>query len=100
MDYWLNRLDALPPAPELPLEKSPCTVTRPRFVRRIKPRRRDLVRLKAAGAAALRLRECFWRPSRSWFPWDQTSDLRSPDFFTAPRTRCQQYCSRFTSLRC
>jgi len=33
-DYWLRRLDALPPAPKLPLAKSPVAITQPRFVRR------------------------------------------------------------------
>ena len=32
--YWLRRLDTLPPAPKLPLAKSPVAITRPRFVRR------------------------------------------------------------------
>ena len=33
-DYWLRRLDTLPPAPELPLEVNPSSVLKPRFVRR------------------------------------------------------------------
>ena len=32
--YWWNRLETLPPAPELPLVKSPGTVAHPQFVRR------------------------------------------------------------------
>ncbi len=31
--YWRDRLPTLPPAPELPLAKTPGTVTHPRFVR-------------------------------------------------------------------
>ena len=34
-DYWWQRLDTLPPAPELPLAKTPGTITRPTFTRRI-----------------------------------------------------------------
>ncbi|MBC1236572.1 non-ribosomal peptide synthetase [Nostoc sp. 2RC] len=33
-EYWFNRLDSLPPAPELPLAKNPNGVTNPRFQRR------------------------------------------------------------------
>nr|DAB41917.1 TPA_exp: ArzO - NRPS (Cy, A, Ox, PCP) [Fischerella sp. PCC 9339] len=33
-DYWFNRLDTLPPAPELPLLKSPSSCHQPRFHRR------------------------------------------------------------------
>lgn len=33
-EYWLRRLDKLPPAPRLPLAVAPDTVTRPRFSRR------------------------------------------------------------------
>ena len=33
-DYWLNRLATLPPAPDLPLAKSPSSVKDVRFVRR------------------------------------------------------------------
>jgi amino acid adenylation domain-containing protein len=33
-EYWLRRLDTLPPPPKLPLAKSPVAVRRPRFVRR------------------------------------------------------------------
>ncbi|TMR24787.1 amino acid adenylation domain-containing protein [Nonomuraea turkmeniaca] len=33
-DYWRERLDELPPAPQLPLAVDPATVTRPAFVRR------------------------------------------------------------------
>ncbi|WP_223166220.1 condensation domain-containing protein, partial [Nonomuraea sp. SYSU D8015] len=33
-DYWRERLDELPPAPQLPLAVDPATVTRPTFVRR------------------------------------------------------------------
>ncbi len=33
-NYWRRRLDTLPPAPELPLEKDPATLTQPTFVRR------------------------------------------------------------------
>ena len=33
-EYWLRRLDTLPPAPKLPLAKSPVAITQPRFVRR------------------------------------------------------------------
>ena len=32
--YWLNRLDTLPPAPELPLACMPVTIKKPRFTRR------------------------------------------------------------------
>ncbi len=32
--YWRNRLSVLPPAPELPLAKSPSAVVQPRFMRR------------------------------------------------------------------
>jgi amino acid adenylation domain-containing protein/thioester reductase-like protein len=32
--YWSGRLQTLPPAPELPLAKSPGSLTKPRFVRR------------------------------------------------------------------
>src|SRR2546430_14461559 len=32
--YWLERLDTLPPAPELPLLQAPESVRRPRFPRR------------------------------------------------------------------
>jgi pyochelin synthetase len=31
-DYWLGRLDDLPPCPGLPLRTSPSAITRPRFV--------------------------------------------------------------------
>ncbi|HYO13133.1 MAG TPA: amino acid adenylation domain-containing protein [Thermoanaerobaculia bacterium] len=34
LDYWRGRLATLPPAPELPLAKSPAAVVSPRFVRR------------------------------------------------------------------
>ena len=30
-EYWLRRLDTLPPAPKLPLAKSPAAITQPRF---------------------------------------------------------------------
>ncbi|MCY1041447.1 amino acid adenylation domain-containing protein [Corallococcus sp. bb12-1] len=30
-DYWWNRLDTLPPAPELPLARNPATLEQPRF---------------------------------------------------------------------
>ncbi len=33
-EYWRRRVDALPPAPELPLATSPAAIARPRFVRR------------------------------------------------------------------
>ena len=33
-EYWLRRLDTLPPAPKLPLAKSPAAITQPRFRRR------------------------------------------------------------------
>ncbi|HSS47481.1 MAG TPA: AMP-binding protein, partial [Thermoanaerobaculia bacterium] len=33
LDYWRGRLADLPPAPELPLAKSPAALGRPRFVR-------------------------------------------------------------------
>ncbi|MGB7922992.1 MAG: MupA/Atu3671 family FMN-dependent luciferase-like monooxygenase, partial [Pyrinomonadaceae bacterium] len=33
-EYWQARLDILPPAPELPLARSPEAITQPRFVRR------------------------------------------------------------------
>ncbi|MCP4658738.1 MAG: amino acid adenylation domain-containing protein, partial [bacterium] len=33
-EYWQRRIPTLPPAPELPLARSPSAVTRPRFVRR------------------------------------------------------------------
>jgi len=32
--YWLNRLETLPPAPELPLAQNPTTLTQPKFQRR------------------------------------------------------------------
>ncbi|MBI9090213.1 MAG: amino acid adenylation domain-containing protein [Desulfobacterium sp.] len=32
--YWMNRLDSIPPGPELPLIKNPSGLTRPRFKRR------------------------------------------------------------------
>ncbi|HTN88781.1 MAG TPA: amino acid adenylation domain-containing protein [Sorangium sp.] len=32
--YWWSRLDALPPAPELPLARNPGSIARPRFTRR------------------------------------------------------------------
>ncbi|HXM59150.1 MAG TPA: amino acid adenylation domain-containing protein, partial [Candidatus Dormibacteraeota bacterium] len=47
--YWLERLDALPPAPDLPLRKAPESVRRPRF-------RRRSVALDAATWARLRER--------------------------------------------
>jgi amino acid adenylation domain-containing protein len=34
LDYWMGRLAALPPGPELPLAKNPAAIERPRFVRR------------------------------------------------------------------
>ena len=33
-EYWLRRLDTLPPPPKLPLAKSPLVIRQPRFVRR------------------------------------------------------------------
>jgi len=33
-DYWLARLDDLPPHPDLPLRTSPAAITRPRFTQR------------------------------------------------------------------
>jgi len=33
-EYWVNRVPALPPSPELPLEKSPASISRPVFKRR------------------------------------------------------------------
>jgi pyochelin synthetase len=33
-EYWLRRLDTLPPSPKLPLAKNPSEVKQPRFVRR------------------------------------------------------------------
>ncbi len=33
-EYWTRRIPALPPSPELPLEKSPASITRPVFKRR------------------------------------------------------------------
>ncbi|MGF1991570.1 MAG: amino acid adenylation domain-containing protein [Nostoc sp. ZfuVER08] len=33
-EYWFNRLDSLPPAPELPLAKNPNQIANPRFQRR------------------------------------------------------------------
>jgi amino acid adenylation domain-containing protein len=33
-EYWLRRIDALPPPPKLPLAKSPSAIRQPRFVRR------------------------------------------------------------------
>ncbi len=33
-EYWMNRLTTLPPAPDLPLAKSPGAVEKPRFSRR------------------------------------------------------------------
>lgn len=32
-DYWIGRIDTLPPAPELPLAKDPATISEPRFQR-------------------------------------------------------------------
>jgi amino acid adenylation domain-containing protein len=34
-DYWLARLDSLPPAPQLPLRASPSAIRRPRFSQRL-----------------------------------------------------------------
>jgi amino acid adenylation domain-containing protein len=34
LEYWMSRLESLPPAPELPLARNPATLTHPRFVRR------------------------------------------------------------------
>src|ERR1700674_2192664 len=34
LKYWTNRIPTLPPSPELPLEKSPASITRPVFKRR------------------------------------------------------------------
>ncbi|MEA5503584.1 amino acid adenylation domain-containing protein [Halotia wernerae UHCC 0503] len=34
VEYWLNRIPTLPPAPELPLAKNPASLTRPQFQRR------------------------------------------------------------------
>jgi pyochelin synthetase len=48
-DWWLARLDDLPPHPELPLAASPAAIGRPRFVQ-------HTVRLDAARWAALRER--------------------------------------------
>ncbi|HKS26460.1 MAG TPA: amino acid adenylation domain-containing protein [Pyrinomonadaceae bacterium] len=31
--YWMERVDSLPPAPELPIVKSPSAITKPRFER-------------------------------------------------------------------
>ncbi|CAM2009936.1 non-ribosomal peptide synthetase [Acanthopleuribacter pedis] len=39
--YWRRRLETLPPAPELPLEKDPATLTTPTFVRRFGHLNRD-----------------------------------------------------------
>jgi amino acid adenylation domain-containing protein len=50
-EYWRGRLASLPPAPELPLAKSPGAVSNPRFVRRsgrLEPQ--VWQRLRAAGA--------------------------------------------------
>lgn len=33
-EYWFQRLDTLPPAPELPLAQNPATITKPCFKRR------------------------------------------------------------------
>ena len=33
-DYWMKRVPSLPPSPDLPLEKSPASITRPVFKRR------------------------------------------------------------------
>ncbi len=33
-EYWFNRLETLPPAPELPLAKNPGSITKPKFKRR------------------------------------------------------------------
>ncbi|ONK09531.1 Phenyloxazoline synthase MbtB [Streptomyces sp. MP131-18] len=35
--YWLDRLEALPHAPALPLAKDPSTIAHPRFTRRTRP---------------------------------------------------------------
>jgi amino acid adenylation domain-containing protein len=32
-EYWLNRVDSLPPAPELPLAENSSNISKPRFVR-------------------------------------------------------------------
>jgi amino acid adenylation domain-containing protein len=51
--YWLNRLETLPPAPELPLAKDPAEVRKPHFVRfaaRLSAERWS--RLKSRAAAA------------------------------------------------
>jgi amino acid adenylation domain-containing protein len=34
VEYWLRRLNTLPPSPKLPLAKSPSAIRQPRFVRR------------------------------------------------------------------
>ncbi|MBI2838246.1 MAG: amino acid adenylation domain-containing protein [Acidobacteria bacterium] len=34
LEYWRNRVPTLPPAPDLPLAKSPASIERPRFIRR------------------------------------------------------------------
>lgn len=47
-EYWLARLDELPPHPALPLRTSPSAISRPRFTRR---------QVKLAPAAWLRLKE-------------------------------------------
>lgn len=52
--YWLERIETLPPAPRLPLTKSPASVTQPEFVRREAVLDRELWRrLKGRSARAL-----------------------------------------------
>lgn len=51
--YWLSRLPALPPAPELPLAQNPASIQQPRFERRsaeLDPARWQRLKARAAGA--------------------------------------------------
>jgi amino acid adenylation domain-containing protein len=54
-DYWLRRIDTLPPAPQLPLVKHPSAVTQPRFVRREAVLERDVWRKLKSRASKARL---------------------------------------------
>jgi pyochelin synthetase len=52
-DYWLDRLDDLPPRPGLPLRANPATITRPRFAQyAAKLDQEKWARLKARAASA------------------------------------------------
>ncbi|UNO38513.1 AMP-binding protein [Streptomyces sp. MST-110588] len=72
LDHWRRRAPELPPAPELPLAKSPAEVDRPRFVRRQhRIAARDWERVKhLAGARgvtpAITLLTCYARVIARW----------------------------------